>query len=71
MATQDLHFNVKVDVERFTTPLVVSALDAIDPAEDPEQAHALAEKVLLAALGPEVRAAYDRLVARAPWWASA
>jgi len=60
---------VKVDVERITTPLVVAALDAIDPSGDPEHAHAEADRVLLAALGPEVRAAYDRLVARAAWWA--
>ena len=62
---------IKVDVERFTTPLVVAALDAIDPTGDPEAAHGEAEMVMLGALGPEVRAAYDRLVARAPWWASA
>ena len=45
-----------------------ATLDAIDPA-DPEAAHAVAEQVMLDALGPEVRAAYDRLVARAAWWA--
>ena len=62
---------VKVNVERITTPVVVAALDAINPIDDPEAAHSEAEKVLLGALGPEVKAAYDRLVARAPWWASA
>jgi hypothetical protein len=60
---------VRVDVERITTPLVVAALDAIDPSGDPEHAHAEADRVLLAGLSPEVRAAYDRLVARAAWWA--
>jgi len=62
---------VQVDVERITTPLVVAALDAIDPAGDPEHAHGEADKILLVALGPDVEAAYDRLVARAPWWACA
>jgi len=48
---------------------IIAALDAIDPAGDPEHAHGEADKVLLAALGPEVKAAYDRLVARTAWWA--
>jgi hypothetical protein len=48
---------------------IVAALDAIDPSGDPEHAHAEADRVLLAGLSPEVRAAYDRLVARAAWWA--
>lgn len=65
------NITVRVDVERFTTPLVVAALDAIDPTGDPEIAHCEAEKILLGSLGYEVKAAYDRLVARAPWWASA
>ena len=60
---------VHVNVERVTTPVVVAALDAIDPSGDPENAHMEAEYVLLDALGPEVKAAYDRLVVRARWWA--
>jgi len=58
-------------VERITIQMAVAALDAIDPSDDPEAAHAEAEAILLAALGPEGKAAYDRLVARASWWASA
>jgi hypothetical protein len=50
---------------------VATALDLIDPTGDPEAAHDEAERIMLAALGPEVKAAYDRLVERAPWWASA
>ena len=49
---------------------IVAMLDALD-ADDPEHAHSAAERVMLDALGPEVSAAYDRLVARASWWASA
>jgi len=50
---------------------IIAALDAIDPADDPEAAHETAEGILLEALGSEVTAAYDRLVARAAWWAFA
>lgn len=50
---------------------LAATLDLIDPTGDPERAHAEAEQILVAALGPEVKAAYDRLVDRAPWWASA
>jgi hypothetical protein len=46
----------------------IADLDAIDPTGDPEHAHIKADKILLDALGPEVEAAYDRLVARASWW---
>jgi len=49
---------------------IVAALDALD-ADDPEHAHSAAERIMLDALGPEVSSAYDRLVARASWWASA
>ena len=47
---------------------MIAALDAIDPTDDPEHAHGEADKILLGVLGPEVEAAYDRLVARASWW---
>jgi hypothetical protein len=50
---------------------VAAQLDAIDPTLDPERAHGDAENILLAALGPEVQRAYARLMARAPWWATA
>ena len=46
----------------------VAALDAIDPTGDPERAHGEADGILLAVVGPEVRAAYERLTERAPWW---
>jgi len=58
-------------VERITIQMAIAALDAIDPSGDPEAAHGEAEAVLLAVLGPEGKAAYDRLVDRASWWASA
>jgi len=58
-------------VERITIQMAVAALDAIDPTDDPERAHGEVEAILLAALGPEAKAAYDRLVDRARWWASA
>lgn len=38
---------------------------------DPEVAHGLADVVLLDLVHPEVRAAYQRLVDAAPWWATA
>lgn len=50
---------------------VAADLDRIDPTGDPERAHSLADDLLLAAVPPEVRAAYQRLVARSPWWAGA
>ena len=49
--------------------ITADSLDAIDPSIDPETAHMAAEQMLLDALGPEVKAAYDRLVGRARWWA--
>lgn len=48
----------------------VADLDAID-ASDPERAHAEADAVLLTAVHPDIRAAYERVVARAAWWATA
>lgn len=48
----------------------VARLDAIDGGE-PEGAHGEADGILLASATPEVRAAYERLKGRAPWWATA
>lgn len=45
-------------------------LDCIGSA-DPEAAHSDADKILLELAGPDVRAAYERLVERCRWWASA
>lgn len=43
-------------------------LDAIDPSRDPEEAHAEADELILAAVDPAIRDAYKRLVNRARWW---
>jgi hypothetical protein len=48
----------------------VRRLDALD-AKDPEVAHSDADGILLALVGADVRAAYQRLVERAKWWAHA
>lgn len=48
----------------------VARLDAID-VDDPERAHNEADAVLLAIAPEAVRAAYDRVIFRADWWASA
>ena len=48
--------------------VLIAALDELDPTGDPEHAHIEADKILLGALGPDVEAAYDRLVARCSWW---
>lgn len=45
-------------------------LDCID-ASDPEAAHSQADDVLLEYVPVEVADAYRRVMARAPWWASA
>jgi hypothetical protein len=52
------------------TRLAVEALDAID-AGDPEAAHSEADAILLAYVPDDIRDAYDRLVARAHFWATA
>ena len=41
------------------------------PGSDPEGVHCLADGILLKLAGPEVTAAYDRVIDRQPWWASA
>lgn len=48
----------------------VAALDALD-VSDPEAAHGAADEILLSVAPDIVRMAYQRLVARCPWWASA
>jgi hypothetical protein len=48
----------------------VEALDAIDGG-DPEGDHGDADHILLTIAPPEVRRAYERLVSRARWWATA
>ena len=49
---------------------VIVALDAITNS-DPEQAHGAADSLILSVVHPEVKAAYDRLVKRCGWWATA
>lgn len=47
---------------------IIEALDAID-GDDPEAAHAHADGLLLDAVTPAIRAAYDRVGDRAgSWW---
>jgi hypothetical protein len=53
-----------------TVEEAVAALDALN-ASDAEVAHSAVDDILLELVPPEVKAAYDRLVARAPWWACA
>jgi hypothetical protein len=49
---------------------LVAALDAVD-AVDPEVAHGDADRLLLEFVPPRVEAAYERLVERCRWWATA
>lgn len=53
-----------------TTEEAIAALDAID-GSDPEKAHGEADDVLKKAVDPRVREAYERIVARCSWWATA
>lgn len=48
----------------------VSLLDRIDVG-DPEDAHWVADHVLLNAVDPEIREAYERVKDRCRWWAYA
>lgn len=48
----------------------VEALDHIGDG-DPEWAHDQADAILLRAVHPSIARAYQRVVARQPWWASA
>lgn len=52
---------------------IIEALDAIDHGEygDSEAGHSQADELLLLAVPPAVRDAYNRVVARASWWATA
>jgi hypothetical protein len=58
-----MNYNEAVDA-------AVATLDAIGVG-DPEGAHSEADEILLSLVPAEVAAAYRRLVARSPWWASA
>lgn len=54
------------------TEEIVRMLDEITlDTGDPEQMHAEADGVLLLAVDPEVRDAYNRVVRLAGWWAYA
>jgi hypothetical protein len=55
----------------------IAALDAIQPdaqgkvfgGSDPEEAHGVADEILLKLAGPEVEAAYNRVAERVgAWW---
>lgn len=48
----------------------IDLLDTLD-AGDPEGAHSSADDILLSLVGPEVKAAYERVVQRCDWWAYA
>lgn len=47
---------------------MVAAIDSLT-GDDPEADHGAVEEMLLDHAGPEIRAAVDRLVDRAGWWA--
>lgn len=55
---------------RMTAASAIYKLDTL-PTDDPEGAHAEADEILLAAVDPSVKAAYERVVSRCSWWASA
>jgi hypothetical protein len=46
-------------------------LEALSVGHDPESLHGAADAILLAAVHPEVRQAYERVKEDARWWASA
>lgn len=48
----------------------IARLDAL-PTDDPEVAHSAADDILLAVVPDEVRLAYEGVVARSSWWATA
>ncbi len=50
--------------------VAVMALDAIN-GDDPEAAHAIADVILLSLVPAKVCKAYEDLVKRCNWWASA
>lgn len=49
---------------------LIKQIDALT-GDDPEVDHALVDTMLLNYVGPDVKAAVDRLEARAGWWATA
>lgn len=49
----------------------VAVLINLIDAQDPEVAHSELDRILLRYAPPEVREAARRLMARAPWWATA
>ena len=49
----------------------VAALDALMGQDDPEKDHAEADRILLAVAPLSVENAYNRLMERAKWWATA
>ena len=53
-----------------TPEQAVNALDMLE-GSDPEVDHADADEILLKVVHPDIRAAYERLVHRAAWWATA
>jgi hypothetical protein len=50
--------------KRISIAKAIEALDALD-ANDPEEAHGRADAILLSAVTPDLRAAYERVVDRA------
>lgn len=55
---------------KMTKAQAIKALNAIDGG-DPEVAHSQADDILLAYVPEDVRNAYQALVKRCGWWASA
>jgi len=53
-----------------TTDEAVAKLDALS-GDDPDGAHCEADDVLLALVPTEVADAYQRVMERCPWWATA
>lgn len=49
---------------------LVALLDSLC-GDDPEHAHGVADGVLLQAVDPRIRAAYEPVAGRCPWWAAA
>ena len=54
--------------KRLTSFQAIQALDEM-VVTDPERAHGDADDILLATVPKAVREAYERVVARARWWA--
>ena len=56
--------------KEWRTQVLVQQIDAL-AGDDPEVDHSTVDKMLIEHAGPEVKAAVDRLEARAGWWAAA